>query len=193
MWGCMLGSSAAEPVMTMALAWANPEPLTEELFGESVAVDASATVLGECEIGGHIVRLVRDVTRRYDVVAGEASLTLRVLFVVSGPSLSVAVLLSQFVRPLQDLLIVALGVPVRLTSLDLSEAVGGLPVRLAGPVTQPEESEPLNAASARSYNSPALATIEQLPVSLLPAWFELRDLDSEAITTFTGPYFAPFI
>jgi hypothetical protein len=177
----------------VALAWANPEPLTEELFGESVAVDASATVLGECEIGSHTIRLVRDVTRRYDVVAGEASLTLRVLFDVSGPSLSVAALLSQFVRPLQDLLIVALGVPIRLTSLDLSEAVGGLPVRLAGPVTQPEESEPLNAASARSYNSPALATIERLPVSLLPAWFELRDLDYEAITTFTGPYFAPFI
>jgi hypothetical protein len=55
---------------------------------------------------------------------------------------------------------------------------------------------PPRAIDVESYSAPTLLTYRNTPIpfsQLIPAWFELREHLSSAITDLCGPYYAPFI
>jgi hypothetical protein len=106
--------------------------------------------------------------------------------------------LDDWVRPLQDLLVVSLGRPVRVDQL--SVRLRGQPRRapllaVARKLIQSRPGNPPRAADIDGYTAPTLLTYADLkaqgaPVSfadLIPAWFGLHERHMDVVTDLCGP------
>ena len=109
-------------------------------------------------------------------------------------------LINRFVRPLQDLLVFALGRPIRLTDILL------LPTKSIGTGTglghayfesvQPMAPTVVSDADVYSQSAPTILTLRSCPLSfdqLLPAWFRVWEEHREAVMLLLIPTYAPFI
>jgi hypothetical protein len=125
---------------------------------------------------------------------GHAAITrpVAVALEVVGEPMPVIEILNDWVRPLQDLLAVCLGLPVRLEDIRLG---ADRELRLSFEAVQPPATgHPL--AAPDSYAAPTLLTFAGSTVpfaQLIAAWFSLCERVPAAITLLCGPYYAPFI
>jgi ApeA N-terminal domain 1/Apea-like HEPN len=107
--------------------------------------------------------------------------------------------LADWVRPLQDLLVVSLGRPVSITHLTVlpqGQPAGAPLLDVACQLVQRPPVTSPRAIDVGGYSSPALLTYRDSPVpfsELVPAWFELRERLRDVITDVCGPFYAPFI
>jgi hypothetical protein len=107
--------------------------------------------------------------------------------------------LADWVRPLQDLLVVSLGRPVSIIHLAVrpqGQPVGAPLLDVACQLVQRPPATSPRTIDIGGYNSPALLTYRDSPVpfsELVPAWFELRERLRDVITDLCGPFYAPFI
>lgn len=107
--------------------------------------------------------------------------------------------LSERARPLQDLLVVCIGQPVRIEQVLLGtpeHAPGQTPLELLFKAVQPAGRTHPAAAVLDSYDSPTLLSYTASPVpfgTLIGRWFGLYDRFPEVVTLLCGPYYAPFI
>lgn len=111
---------------------------------------------------------------------------------------SVRKILDDWVRPLQDLLVISLGRPVSISHFAVrpkGQANRVLPLEVACQLIQPPAASPATM-NVNSYSSPALLTYRDSPLpfsELIPNWFELHERLYDVITDLCGPFYAPFI
>jgi hypothetical protein len=107
-------------------------------------------------------------------------------------------ILDDWVRPLQDLLVVSLGMPVSISYLGVGtkgQSTGVLPLEVVCHLIQPPATSPA-AMIVNSYSSPALLNYRDSPLpfsELIPNWFELHERLYDVITDLCAPFYAPFI
>jgi len=153
--------------------------------------------LGEGYVRGAHIRLVAGIKGH----AGGNSVNVeqQVAFAVDIPSTPSHAILNEWIRPLQDFLILALGRPVRLTNLRLRPTKAALHddmVRVSFEAIQPAPGPTASWSAIMSYTAPTLLTFADSPISfgdLLPRWFELRSELSEVFVLLHAPYYAPFM
>ena len=108
-------------------------------------------------------------------------------------------IINNWVRPLQDLLVLALGRAVRLTGLymkpegaDPDESFG----RASFEAVQPAVGPPPDWSSIMSYTAPTLLTFRDSPVpfaELVPNWFHLRQELLEVLVLLHSEHYAKFM
>jgi hypothetical protein len=204
------------------MPWVRPPGIVQrEPFSSGFTVETQQMTLAETALSdGRTVRLVTGVEGRQadDSVHLDQWCGLEVTGEEPKPVLEV---LNRWVRPLQDLLVVCIGQPVR-----IEQILVGNPEHDPGPVVleslfeqilartpdhdrQPAQLELLfkavqPAASAHvaaeylgSYDSPALLSYAASPLpfsTLIREWFSLYDrFPDDVVTQLCGPYYAPFI
>lgn len=205
----ILGAAIADPTFGKAsfsfdvlVPWVHPPGIVQWESPQKGTIDLTSQTLNEISIGEATVRL----TAGWAGKAGGDSLDVhRTLFIsVEMPPMRVHDVLDSWVRPVQDLLIVLLGRPVRITEFmvvhqpepvegrnprreSLRVVIGGL--RIA-PGAEP------SWASLRGWGSPTVYVGEELPIEfgeLLAGWLGVRENFGESITLLCGPFYAPFM
>lgn len=180
-------------------AWVGPDPMYDDRdrVSDEVGISMRRNVLATAEHGRLTVMIFTDVEG--EVRGDRVSLDQVCGIEIQGPAAPLRTVVADWVRPLQDFLIIALGRPVRLTSLHVrasgAGARDGHPEAFFGAV-QPAEGPVLSAARVRSYDSPALHRREDTtpPLDeLLSAWLALRQEVHDVSNLLTGPFYAPFI
>jgi len=194
-------------VFDCLMPWAAPAGIARgEIGSDDVSVDTRRITVDQAILGDRTkVRLCTGVEGRWDHsrvhldqwAAFEVTSLVRKTKTIRG-------VLEDWVRPLQDLLVVSLGRPVRIDELAVCPRgqSGRTPlVDVACQLIQPRPGNPPRAADIGSYTAPTLLTYRDLtardaPVSfaeLIPAWFGLHQRLSDVVTGLCGPYYAPFI
>jgi hypothetical protein len=179
-------------------AWAEPPSLTDRIPGSSNLSLRSGNVdLGEAAIGTARIRLVAGAEGK--VADDRIDLKQNVAFSISISAAPSRSIVNEWVRPLQDLLIFALGRPVRLTDLHLrpkdSAPREGL-VKTYFEAIQPAPGPLPQRSSIMNYTAPTILTFRDSPLpfdALLPNWFALRSELHEVLTLMHAPYYAPFM
>ena len=174
-------------------AWAEPPSLITWEPGTAAVLDEKTHVLGTSDVGEDKVELVAGWTG----VIGDLAIEARreCWFRLRFGSTTFRDILDQWVRPLQDLLIILLGRPVRLTTLSLTgqgeqvlrAVFGGLQV--AG---EPEAT-PIDLIS---WGRETMFTNGELPIGLdqlITGWFRARADLGDAVTLLCSPFYAPFM
>jgi len=174
------------------LPWTQPAGIFRgALTASSFTVDTAESVLADATLGdGRTVRLVTGVE------GNRSDTTIRLdqwcAFEVAGQSAPLVEILNDWVRPLQDLLVVCIGMPVRLDDIRLGP---GRELQLAFEAVQPTASGSRLVPLA-GYAAPTLLTYAGSPVpfaTLITEWFALRERLPAAVALLCGPYYAPFI
>lgn len=192
--GGMVGEdrfSRVHVVFDYLLPWTQPAGIFRgALTARSFTVDTVESVLAEATLGdGRTVRLVTGVEgNRSDT---SIHLDQWCALEVAGQSAPLAEILNDWVRPLQDLLVVCLGMPVRLDDIRLGP---GRELQLAFGAVQPPATGRL--AHLAGYAASTLLTYAGSPVpfaTLITEWFALCERLPPAVALLCGPYYAPFI
>lgn len=194
-------------VFDCLMPWAGPAGFARGKLGfDEVTIDTRRVTVDQAILGDRTkVRLCTGVEGRWDHsrvhldqwTAFEVTSLVRKAKTIRG-------VLEDWVRPLQDLLVVTLGRPVRIDELAVGprgQSEGAPLLGVACRLVQPRPEVSPGAADIDSYTSPALLTYRDLaarnaPVSfaeLIPAWFGLHERLSDVVTGLCGPYYAPFI
>jgi hypothetical protein len=178
--------------------WAELPALAEHVpDSERYDLRVKDVTIGEASIGDSVVRLVGRVS--YVVGGDRVDVKQEAEFIVTTTPTSVHNILHDWVRPLQDLVIFALGRPVRLSALYLHPA--GVdedepPGKVSLKAVQPAPGPTPEWSTLMSYTAPTLLTFADSPLSfevLLPAWFRLQAEVAEVLTLLHAPYYAPFM
>lgn len=168
-------------------------------LSSSFTVDTEQVALEETALGnGRTVRLVTGVAGRQDddAIHLDQYCALEVTGEEPKPILEV---LNDWVRPLQDLLVVCTGQPVRLQEVRIRPPEYDPRRRSLGlsfKAVQPAARSHPTAAQLVSYDSPSLLTYAESPLPfsrLIRSWFGLYSRLPDSITLLCGPYYAPFI
>ena len=179
-------------------AWTYPPSLVEDAGeADSLTVRFKSLDLAQAQIGEAKVRLVARVvgTAGGDIV----DVKQRATFAVDVPPTGAQSILREWVRPLQDLLMLTLGRSVRLTALHLRPDGADQDDDLAEvsfEAIQPTTGRAPDWTTVASYTAPTLVQFNDSPVpfgDLLPRWFRLRSDQLEVIVLLHGPYYAPFM
>lgn len=194
-------------VFDCLMPWAAPAGIARgEIGGDDVSIDTRRIAVNQAILDDRTkVRLCTGVEGRWDHsrvhldqwTAFEVTSLVRKAKAIRG-------VLEDWVRPLQDLLAVSLGRPVRIDELAVCPRgqSGRAPLLdVACQLIQPRPGISPKAADIDSYTAPTLLTYRDLtareaPVSfadLIPAWFGLYERLSDVVTGLCGPYYAPFI
>jgi ApeA-like protein/HEPN superfamily Apea-like protein len=194
------GFSQMVVIFDYLMPWVRPPGIIRsELFSSSVTVDTQQVTLDETVLGdGRTVRLVSGV---YGHQAGDGVhldqwCGLEVTGEEPKPVLEV---LNEWARPLQDLLVVCIGQPIRIEQVLLRTPEHDprrAPLELLFKAVQPAAGAHPAAVHLDSYGSPALLSYAASPLpfsTLIGAWFGLYDRFSDVVTLLCGPYYAPFI
>ena len=181
------------------MPWARPPGIVDPRPpATTFTIDPRRAVLGEASLpDGRTVRMITGVDGRAD----EASVRFDqwCAFEIEGQPASLIEILNEWVRPLQDLLVVCLGRPVRLKTILLRPTDQDPGLSLLGVsfnAVQPPAGQPPSAAQLESYAAPTLLTHTRSPVpfaDLMRQWFSLCARLPAPITLLCGPYYAPFI
>jgi hypothetical protein len=166
---------------------------------ETVEVRVKSMDLAQAEIPGATCRLVAGVAGTSGHRRVEFSRWTAFAIRPAAP-LSAQDLISEFVRPLQDLLVFTLGRPVRLTSLRL------LPIDLPDPrvgnsdaffaAVQTPASPSRTFGDIDNYSAPTILSMRTSPIGLdklLPRWFDLWLERRDVFTLLLAPLYAPFM
>jgi ApeA N-terminal domain 1 len=179
-------------------AWADPPSLTDEIPDfDNLSLRAKSVDLGEVQVGVARIRLVAGVDGR--VAEDKVDLEQRVKFSIDFPLSSSRSTINEWVRPLQDLLIFALGRPVRLTNFRLQPRRSTPREHLARAyfeAIQPSPSPDQRRSSIVNYSAPTILTLRDSPLpfaTLLKNWFALHSALHEVLTLLHAPYYAPFM
>jgi ApeA N-terminal domain 1 len=184
------------------MPWTQPPGiLKSELTDEDVVIDSRPVTLAQAALGDKTkIELCTGVAGRWDHASVHADqwTTLEVTSLVKKAK-TITGVLNDWVRPLQDLLVVCLGRPVRIDSLAVrprGQATRASRLEVSCRLVQPRSAVPPRAMEVESYTAPTLLTYRNSPVpfaQLIPAWFGLYERLPDVITDLCGPYYAPFI
>lgn len=181
------------------LPWADPPGIASQAKSKQpVVVDGNTAELAATDLpDGTLLRLLTGASGQWD--HAQVRLEQWCSFEATGGPLPLADVLRRWVRPMQDLLIVCLGRPVRLVSLHVAlPGAGPQDARMAVyfSAVQPAATAAPTAARIGDYNAPTLVTGDEPPVplpGLLRRWCDMREEHLEAVTLLCGPLYAPFI
>jgi hypothetical protein len=194
-------------VFDCLMPWVQPAGVASGGFGGAdVVIDTRRITIDEAVLDDRTkVRICTGVEGRQDHAS--VHLDQWVAFEVTGlarKAKTIRGVLDDWVRPLQNLLVVSLGRPVRVDQL--SVRLRGQPPQpplldVACQLIQSRPGNPPRAADITTYTAPTLLTYRDLkagdaPVSfadLVPAWFGLLERHADVVTDLCGPYYAPFI
>lgn len=179
-------------------AWAAPNPVTTQAGPgrQPVVVPLDLQQLVETEAAG------REVAVRAEVVGTTTATTVRLDQVcsvrITGPAAGLHSIQADWLRPVHDFLVVAVGRPCRMTRLQVRQPDAGprdrtLDVHVAS--LQPAAPDVLSVSRARSYDSPALHLREDTDpdvAAVLAAWHQVHKELREVVDLLTGPFHAPF-
>lgn len=181
------------------LPWADPPGVASQAKSKLlVVVDVTTAELAKTGLpDGTRLRLLAGTHGDWD--HAQVRLEQWCAFEAEGGPLPLRDVMRQWVRPMQDLLIVCLGRPVRLTSLHVRAPGAGerdpkMAVYFAA--VQPAAAAAPTAARIGDYNAPTLVTGDDPPVplrELLRRWCAVREAHLDAVTLLCGPFYAPFI
>ncbi|GAB2472198.1 hypothetical protein GCM10027265_21720 [Jatrophihabitans fulvus] len=157
------------------------ERLVEAAVSEGVAVALAAGMFGDAD-----VRCV--------------SLTRRSYFeIVFDESCDLGALLTDHVRPLQDLVTLCLGRAVRVTDIRVAipgEHPADFLLECLSPINQATEDPDIDPARLVAVDSPMVMTGAQLVEhfgTLIPAWYATRGKYSGAVSKINAPAYARFM
>jgi hypothetical protein len=180
------------------MPWVQPPGIMRgDLFSHSFTVETQQTTLAETVLGdGRTVRLVTGIEGRQADDSGHLDqwCGLEVTSEEPKPALEV---LNEWVRPLQDLLVVCIGQPARIEEVLLGTAdhdPRSAPLELLFKAVQPPARAHPAAAYLNSYDSPTLLSYAASPLpfsALIDRWFGLYDRFPDVVTLLCGPYYAP--
>ena len=179
------------------MTWVDPPGmLRSDLLSSSITVETKGETLDETTLDDErTVLLISGVEGRSsdDSVHLDQWCGVKVTAADPRPVLDV---LNEWARPLQDLLVVCIGRPVRLEEI-LLRGPGHDPrrasLKLFFKAVQPTAR---TRPHINSYDSPTLLTYANSPLpfsTLIAEWFSMHERLSDAITLLCGPYYAPFI
>jgi hypothetical protein len=200
--GGLIGNDAFSQMVVIfdyLMPWVQPPGiLRSELLAPSVTVETQPTVLAETTLGdGIAVRLVTGVAGQWSDAAVHADQWCGLE--VTGEPKPVIDVLNEWARPLQDLLVVCTGRPVRLEQVLLRTPEHDprrAPLDLSFKAVQPAAPAHRAAAHLDNYDAPTMLTYAASPLpfgTLIGGWFGLSGRLSDAVTLLCGPYYAPFI
>lgn len=177
-------------------AWVRPPPLAEfEAPFERLSVRFQDTELTRAQVDDTEIRLIASV--RGSTSTNAVSVEQAASFVVRiQPAIDMKTLLSKWVRSLHDLLTLALGRSVHLTSLDVRAIDSTEPGKVSFEPVQRGESSTPTWGTLVSNTSPTVFTLFNSPIPfdrLIPQWFSLREDSRETISLLLAPHYAPFI
>jgi hypothetical protein len=182
------------------MPWVQPPGIIRgDLLSPSFTVETQQATLAQTELGdGRTVRLVTGVEGRQtgDSVHLDQWCGLEVTGEEPKPVLEV---LNSWARPLQDLLVVCIGQPVRIEQVLLGTPehdLGQTPLELLFKAVQPAARAHPAAMGLDGYDSPVLLSYAASPLpfdALIGGWFGLYDRFPDVVTLLCGPYYAPFI
>jgi hypothetical protein len=177
--------------------WAEPPPLAKDSKdGEQFDLRFGDLDLGQATVGNAHVRLISNVMG--EINSNNIEVKQDAAFVIRMEPASARSILDEWIRPIQDLLQLALGRPVRLTAFYLRpEGVERDAFATASfEAVQPAPGPIPDWSTVMSYTAPTLLTFRDSPIpfhELVPAWFRLRSKLSEVFTLLHSPYYAPFM
>lgn len=180
-------------------AWADPPSLLVEAEDENVvAVDRTRVTLLEGETAdGSVVRLISGGKGTWS--DDHVHLDRQCWLEASGEPRTLRDILDHWTRPLENLLIVALGRPVRLTSLCVTPSgldSSGNALSVSFKAIQPAPSTPASEAEILTYTAPTLLTGRDRLITsdeLVKKWFATYERLGAAIALVCAPFHAPFI
>ena len=192
----------AQMIFDYLMPWTRPPGiLKSELTDKDVVIDSRLVTLDQAILDDRTkVELCTGVAGRWDHASVHADqwTTLEITSLAKRAK-TITDLLNDWVRPLQDLLVVCLGRPVRIDSLAVrprGPAARASRLEVSCRLVQPPSALPPRAMDVDSYTAPTLVTYRNSPVpfaQLIPAWFGLCERFPDVITDLCGPYYAPFI
>lgn len=181
-------------------AWLDPPPIVNEGSGldtNTLTVQKESVELAKAEIDGDTMRFVSGLRG----TSSEAAIHLdrwSALAVTLATPLDWKNIIERRIRPIQDLLTVAIGRPVRLTKFLLRPVDTDQHVRLCD-----AQFNIIQAASTSrsrhgidNYSAPTLLKGNDPNVQLdqlLPAWFNLWQRDRDALVLLLAQFYAPFM
>jgi len=180
-------------------AWTEPPSISEPLDDSrsQFRLRFKNEELGIAQVSGAEVGLTATVVGR--VGGNAANVKQEATFRLRLPPTSSRDIINNWVRPLQDLLVLALGRAVRLTGLymkpegaDPDESFG----RASFEAVQPAVGPPPDWSSIMSYTAPTLLTFRDSPVpfaELVPNWFHLRQELLEVLVLLHSEHYAKFM
>lgn len=207
----LLGAAVPEPMFGSAsfsfdvlVPWAKPPSLVDWDSPQTGKLDLAKRTLDEVVIGEASVRL----TSSWYGSAGGDDLSVRRrcwIAVTDVPPLSVSDFLNEWVRPVQNLLIVLLGRPVRLIAFSVVSERVSEPGSISGEAKQLKvvlgdllvaPSPEASWSNLRNWGAPTMFVREELPISfgeLLRGWVSVQARFGEAVTLLCSPFYAPFM
>jgi hypothetical protein len=180
-------------------AWTEPPSISEPLndSGRQFRLRFNTAELGIAQVAGAQVELIATVVGA--IGGNTANAKQEAAFRISLPSTSSGDIINQWVRPLQDLLVLVLGRAVRLTGLYMKPAGAG-PNEVFGHASfgaiQPAAGPTPDWSAIMSYTAPTLLTFRDSPVpfsELIPRWFRLREELLEVLVLLHGEHYATFM
>ncbi len=184
-------------VLDYLMPWTRPPAiLRSSLTDALVTIDAEQHALATAKLDdGTTVRLITGADGHHGDTA--VHLDQWCAFQVTGKPRSLLEILDEWIRPLQDLLVVCLGRPVRTEEMLVRPPVQG-PQESALDVAFKAVQSPRRDSLSHldSYDAPTLLTYKALPLpfaTLIREWFRLYRRFPDAVIQFCGPYHAPFI
>jgi hypothetical protein len=192
----------AQVVFDYLMPWAQPPGIVrDEISNDDLVIDTRRVTLAQAALCDKTkVRLCTGVEGHSDHAS--VHFDQWSALEVTGPAKkakTIMEVLDDWVRPLQDLLVVCLGRPVRIDHLAVRSRGQSAQDPLMGvscQLVQPRLAILPRAIDVESYSAPTLLTYRSCPVpfaQLIPAWFGLRDRLPDVVTDLCGPYYAPFI
>lgn len=189
--------SQATVVLDYLMPWTRPPAvLRSNLTDTLVSIDTEQHELATAELDdGTTVRLITGADGNQSDTA--VHLDQWCAFQITGKPRSLLEILDEWIRPLQDLLVVCLGRPVRIEEMLVRPPVQGpreSALNVAFKAVQPPRRDSL--PHPESYDAPTLLSYNTLPLpfaTLVKEWFRLYARFPDAITQLCGPYYAPFI
>ncbi|WP_327652974.1 HEPN domain-containing protein [Micromonospora aurantiaca] len=177
-------------------AWTQPPPVTESgNRPREYTLRFHHADLAQAQAGAAKVRLTASVIG--NIKRDKVTCKQLTYFVFTFDPSSSSDILGNWVRPLQDLLILTLGKPVRMTELHLKTESTDKLAEATFEAVQPAPSrrDP-DWSSIVGYSAPTLLTFRDSPVpleELLPRWFEVRSKLAEVLALLHAPQYAGFM
>jgi ApeA N-terminal domain 1 len=180
-------------------AWTEPPSISEPLDDSrrQFRLRFETAELGIAHVADAPVELIATVVG--SIGGNTAYAKQEAAFRVRLPSTSSRDIINHWVRPLQDLLVLALGRAVRLTGLYMKPE-GAAPNELFGRASfeavQPPAGPTPDWSAIMSYTAPTLLTFRNSPVpfaELIPRWFRLRQELNEVLVLLHGEHYATFM
>jgi hypothetical protein len=180
-------------------AWTEPPSISEPLDDSrrQFRLRIKDVELGVSQVADAHVELIATVVGT--IGGNTANLKQEAAFRIRLPSTSSRDIIDGWVRPLQDLLVLALGRAVRLTGLYMKPEGAGPSERFGRAsfeAVQPPAGPTPDWSAIMSYTAPTLLTFRDSPVpfaELIPTWFRLRQELHEVLVLLHGEHYATFM